>query len=136
MSFYKNLNEIRLILFRLSDFEMEFLAEKIHTHRWPQDSPNWDDSIQSQIDDSLNKNPQKKKIILNQKTIQIENYEFTNIKKIGISVPFFKDECRMIFEGQFGELFAHIHITVKSENYLEIFNRLITWRNEFFSDSK
>jgi len=111
---------------------MEFLAEKIHAHRWPQDSPIWDDSTQLQIDNSLNKNPQKKKIILNQKSIQIENYEFINLKKIGISVPFFKDECRMIFEGQFGDLFSHIHITVKSENYLEIFNQLISWRNEFF----
>jgi len=111
---------------------MGFLAEKIHAHRWPQDSPLWDKSTQLEIDNSLNKNPQKKKIVLNEKFIKIENFEFINLKKIGISVPFFKDECRMIFEGQFGELFAHIHITVKSENYLEIFNQLISWRNEFF----
>ena len=111
---------------------MEFLAEKIHAHKWPQDSPVWDNSIQLQIDNSLNKNSQKKKVILNEKTIQIENMQFLNLKKIGISVPFFKDECRMIFEGQFGDYFAHIHITVKSENYLEIFNQLISWRNEFF----
>jgi len=115
---------------------MEFLAEKIHAHRWPQDSPIWDDSTLSQIDTILNKNSQKKKIVLNEKSIKIENYEFVNLKKIGISVPFFKDECRMIFEGQFGDLFSHIHITIKSENYLELFNQLISWRNEFFSDSK
>ena len=111
---------------------MEFLAEKIHAHRWPRESPLWDDSIQLQIDNSLNKNSQKKKIKIDKKIIQIENFKFSNVKKIGISIPFFKDECRMIFEAQFGELFTHIHITVKSENYLEIFNQLISWRNEFF----
>ena len=115
---------------------MEFLAEKIHVHRWPQDSPKWDESTQLQIDDSLHKNSQKKKVILTENTIQIENLQFINLKKIGISVPFFKDECRMIFEGQFGDYYAHIHITKKSENYLQIFNQLISWRNEFFPDSK
>jgi hypothetical protein len=119
----------------LSDFKLEFLAEKIHAHRWPQDSPIWIDSIQKQIDDTINKNPERKQIIINGKTIQIENFKFTNIKKIGISVPFFKDECRMIFEGQFGELFAHIHITVKSGNYLDILNQLISWKNEFFQNN-
>ena len=32
---------------------MEFLAEKIHVHRWPQDSPKWDESTQLQIDGSF-----------------------------------------------------------------------------------
>lgn len=33
----------------------------------------------------------------------------------------------MILEVQYGELFAHIHITTKSEDYLDIFNKLILW---------
>ena len=34
----------------------------------------------------------------------------------------------MIFESQYENFFAHVHITTKSQNYLDIFNRLILWR--------
>ena len=112
----------------LSDFEIQYLADKVHVHRWPHDTPIWNDSIKKQLDDSINKNPQKKQIIVGKNSIQIENIVFNSLKKIGISVPFFKDECTLILEGQFGELFAHIHITTKSGNFLEIFNQLISWR--------
>jgi len=61
-------------------------------HRWPQDSPEWDDSTKKQLDDSINKNPEKKQITIKEKTIQIENFEFTSLQNIGISVPFFKEE--------------------------------------------
>ena len=101
-------------------------------HRWPQDSPIWDDSTKKQIDDSINKNPKKKQVTIKEKTIQIENFEFTSLKKIGISVPFFKDECTFIFEAKLGELFAHVHITIKSENYVDVFNRLTSWKNMAF----
>ena len=41
----------------------------------------------------------EKQIVVNSYTIiEIEDFEFTNLKKIGISVPFFKEECTMIFE--------------------------------------
>ena len=113
----------------LSDFTIQYLADKVHVHRWPHDTPLWSDSIKQQLDNSINKNPRKKQIIIEEKSIQIENIVFNSLKKIGISVPFFKDECTLILEAQFGELFAHIHITTKSENFLEIFNQLISWRN-------
>ena len=113
----------------LSNYEIKYLADKVHVHRWPQDSPIWDNSIQKQLDDSINKNPEKKQIIVKDKTIQIENFEFNSFKKIGVSVPLFKNECTMIFEAQFGELFAHVHITMKHGNYLDIFNQLISWRH-------
>jgi hypothetical protein len=112
----------------LSDSEIKYLADKVHIHRWPHDTPLWSDSIKKQLDDSINKNPQKKQIIVGEKFIQIENFVFNSLKKIGISVPFFTDECTLILEAQFGEFFAHIHITTKSENFLEIFNQLISWR--------
>ena len=112
----------------LSDFEIKYLADKVLVHRWPHDTPIWNDSIKKQLDDSINKNLQKKQIIVGENSIQIENIAFNSLKKIGISVPFFKDECTLILEAQFGELFAHIHITTKSENFLEIFNQLISWR--------
>lgn len=113
----------------MSDFEIKYLADKVHVHRWPHDTPLWSDSIKQQLDNLINKNPRKKQIIIEEQSIQIENIVFNSLKKIGISVPFFKDECTLILEAQFGELFAHIHITTKSENFLEIFNQLISWRN-------
>ena len=111
--------------------EIKYLSDKIHVHRWPQDSPLWDDLTQKQLDDTINKNSEKKQITIREKTIQIENFEFTSLKNIGISVPFFKDECTLIFEAQFGELFAHVHISIKSENYVDVFNQLTSWKKNF-----
>jgi len=112
----------------LSDSEIKYLADKVFVHRWPHDTPMWGDSIKKQIDDCINKKLEKKQITVRGKIVQIENFEFNSLKKIGISVPFFKDECVMIFEAQFGEFFAHAHITTKSGNFLDVFNRLISWR--------
>ena len=117
----------------MSDFKIEYIAHKIHVHRCPQDSPIWDDSIQKKLDDTINKNLEKKHVTIKEKTIQIENFEFHSLKKIGISVPFFKNECTLIFEAQFSELYAHVHITIKSENYVDVFNELISWRDTVFS---
>ncbi len=108
--------------------EIKYLPEKIHVHRWPQDSPIWDGSTQKQIDDSINKNSKKKQVIVKEKTIQIENFEFVSLKNIGITVPFFKKECTLIFEAQFGKLYAHVHITIKSENYVGVFSELTSWK--------
>jgi len=112
--------------------ELKYLADKVHVHRWPQNTPIWDNSIQKQLDDSINKNSNKKQVIIKEKTIQIENFEFNSVKKIGVSVPLFKNECTMVFEAQFGKLFAHVHITIKSENYLDVFNQLTSWKNRVF----
>ena len=111
--------------------EISFLAEKVFVHRWPHDTPLWDDSVKQKLDETISKNPEPKKITVSEKSIKIQNFEFSNLKKIGISVPFFKDECRMIFESQFGELFAHVHITVKSPEYLDVFDKLKSWKSEF-----
>jgi len=114
--------------------KLEYPCEKIHVHRWPMDSPVWDDSIKKELDDSINKKPESKQVIIKEKTILIENIEFYSLKKIGISVPFFKKECAMIFEAQFGSLFAHVHIHIKSPDYVNIFNKLVSWKNTNFSD--
>ena len=111
----------------LSDFEIKYFADKVHVHRWPQESPVWDDSVKKQLDEHINKNTQKKRIIVRDNYLKIENFEFNSLKKIGVSVPFFKEECTMILEVQFGELMAHVHITIKSGDYLEVFNKLISW---------
>ncbi len=97
-------------------------------HRWPQDSTEWDDLTQKQIVDSINKNPEKKQVTIKGKIIQIEDFEFTSLKNIGISVPFFKEECTLIFEAQFDKLFAHVHISIKSENYVDVFSELTSWK--------
>jgi len=114
----------------LPDFEIEYLADKVHVHRWPHDTPPWDDSTKKQLDELINKNPEKKQIFVGKESIQIESITFASLKKIGISVPFFKNECTMILEGTFGEFFAHVHITTKSDNFLEIFNQLMMWRKK------
>jgi len=116
----------------LSSFQIRYFCDKIHVHRWPKDGPIWGDSVKKELDDSINKNPNKKQVTINENTIQIENFKFASLKKIGITVPFFKKECTMIFEGQFGSLLAHVHVTVKSENYVDVFTELTSWKNRVF----
>ena len=122
---------IYLLSLSLSKFKLNFFADKVFVHHWPKNSPPWSDSFQEKLDVSLNKNSAQKKIIVNSNSINIENFEFTCLKKIGISVPFFKKECRMIFEAQFEKVFAHVHITIKSNNFIDIFNELISWKKKF-----
>ena len=125
---------IQKIICVLSNAEIPHVSDKVHIHRWPQDSPVWDDSVKKELDDSINKNPEKIPIVIKKKTILIGSVEFYSLKKIGITVPFFKKECTMIFEAQFGALFAHVHVTIKSENYVDVFNELTVWKNNNFLD--
>ena len=112
-----------------------FSADKLHVHHWPQDSPIWSKSTQLKVDLDLNKNAEKKQIQIKDQFIRINDYEFDKIKKVGVTVPLFKKETTMVFEGHFGDSDAHIHITTKSQNYLEIFNKLMSWKNRCFPDS-
>ena len=112
--------------------EIQYICEKIHVHRWPMDGPVWNDSVKKELDDSINKNPNKKKVIIKENIIQIENFKFTSLKKIGITVPFFKKECTLIFEAQFNALLAHVHVTINSENYVDVFTELTSWKNRLF----
>lgn len=116
----------------MSDSDIKYLCKKIHVHRWPRDSPVWDESVQKELDDSINKNHTNKQVTIKDDVIQIENFKFTSLKKIGITVPFFKKECTLIFEAQFGNLFAHVHVTVQSENYVDVFLQLTEWKNRVF----
>ena len=118
-----------------NDFiEIKFLAEKVHVHHWPLDTPKWSDFINKQVDQDMNKNKEKKQIVITSKTILIDNYEFKAIKKIGLTIPLFKKQSTLVFEGHFEKFDAHIHITTK-EDYLEIFNKLMHWRSRYFLDS-
>ena len=102
-------------------------------HHWPKNSLEWSNSLQKKLDISINKNPDKKIVIINSNTIGIEDFEFTCLKKIGVSVPFFEEECRVIFEAQFENVFAHVHITMRDDNFIDIFNQLISWKNNINS---
>lgn len=115
--------------------EIKFLAEKVHAHHWPLDTPKWSELTIKQVNDSLNNNKEKKHIVIKSDSILIENYEFTDIKKVGLTIPLFQKQSTLIFEGRFGKLYSHVHITTKSQDYLEIFNKLVHWRSRYFPDS-
>jgi hypothetical protein len=115
--------------------EIKFLAEKVHAHHWPPDTPKWNELTIKQVNDSLNNNKEKKQIVIKSDSILIENYEFTDIKKVGLTIPLFQKQSTLIFEGCFEKLYAHVHITTKSKDYLEIFNKLVHWRSRYFPDS-
>lgn len=89
----------------------------------------------TQVDKDINKNNLKKQIVVRDKTIMIYKYEFKKIKKVGVTIPLFKKQCTLIFEGYFKEVYSHIHVTTKENNYLEIFNKLMTWRTRYFHES-
>jgi len=97
-------------------------------------SPTWSMSSQEKIDLDLHKNPEKKKIRIKEKMIWINDYEFSKLNKVGITVPLFKRETTMVFEGHFQGLDAHIHITIISKNFLKIFNRLMDWKSAYFDE--
>ena len=116
-----------------SDDSIVFFADKIHVHRWPMDSPQWSNTTSEKVDLDLNKNKEKKKIVIQNQEIKINDYNFDRIKKVGVTVPLFKKRTTMVFEGHFDNVDAHVHITT-SENYLEIFNQLMAWKDRCFED--
>jgi hypothetical protein len=69
--------------------EIKFLAEKIHAHHWPLDTLKWNDLINQQVDQNLNKNKEKKQIVVKSNAILIDHYKFENIKKVGLTIPLF-----------------------------------------------
>ncbi|WP_232212270.1 hypothetical protein [Candidatus Nitrosopumilus koreensis] len=44
--------------------DISFLAEKVFVHRWPHDTPLWNDETKKKLDDTINKNPEPKKLPL------------------------------------------------------------------------
>ena len=105
-----------------------FFADSAYAHRWPRDSPAWDGDVQRRLDGSINKNPERTRVAVGPDSVTVGPVEFHSLRKVAVSVPFFKDECRMIFEAEFGGLSAHVHLTIKSGDFLEIFNRLMAWK--------
>ena len=115
--------------------EIEFFAEKVFFHHWPKDTPQWSKSRIDKVDDNINKSIQKKHVLIKEKSIQIDQYFFGEIKKIGLTIPQFKRQCTIIFEGHCEEFDAHVHVTTRTENYLEIFYSLMKWRDLYFPET-
>ena len=65
----------------MSDYPIHYLADKVFVHHWPKNSLEWSNSLQKKLDISINKNSDKKIIIINSNTIGIEDFEFTCLKK-------------------------------------------------------
>ena len=99
-------------------------------------SPVWNESTKNRVEVDLNKNPEKIKVIISDLQIKINRYEFDKIKKVGLTIPLFKKEATIVFEGRFDDSYAHIHITTKSHDFLEIFNKLMSWKNRCFPGSR
>ena len=116
--------------------EIRYLADKVHVHHWPLETPKWTDARTKKVDQEINKNKVKKQILVKEKAIKINDYEFNSIKNVGITIPFFKKQSTMIFEGRCEEFDAHVHITTKEKDYLEIFNELMAWKDKFFPDGQ
>jgi len=119
---------------RDKNLKVIFFANKIHVHPWPLKSPIWSESVKKNINLDLNNNIEPKEIMVHNCQIKINNYDFNKIKKVGLTIPLFKKETRMVFEGQFSGYDAHVHITTNSKDYLNIFNKLMGWKNNYFPD--
>ena len=114
--------------------EIHFNSSKIHVHHWPKNTPEWTQARRDMVKKEFNEN-KKNQIVVQDPKVSINGYDFSNIKKVGITIPLFKKQFTMIFEGHCEEFDAHVHITNKEENYLDIFNKLMLWRESFFSNS-
>ena len=114
---------------------IEFFAEKVYFHHWPPETPKWSDSIKNKIALEINSNSRPKHITIDNKTVKINDYLFSDIKKIGLTIPQFKRQCTMIFEGHSNDFDAHAHIITRDEKYLEIFYNLMKWRDLHFPDT-
>ena len=114
--------------------KIEFYANKTYVHHWPVDSPLWDKPTKNKVDLVLNKNLESKLVVIKGNRIKINDFEFTHIRKLGVTIPLFKKETTLVFEGKFNGFFAHTHITTQSKNFLEIFNKIMIWKDEVFSN--
>jgi hypothetical protein len=115
--------------------EIKFSAEKVYIHHWPPETPTWSVSRKEKVEDDINKNKEKKSIAVIGNTVTINNYKFDSVRKVGLTIPQFKRQSTMIFEGRCEEFHAHVHITTRSKNYLEIFSNLMKWRDVYFPDT-
>ncbi len=121
-----------------------FMADKVFAHRWPRDTPEWTPDDCRFVDEEINIDAQKepvdslgyknlgREISLYGDIVTVGGYAFESVKNVGLSVPFFKDECRMMFEACYdARMYAHFHVYVREEEeYLEAFDMIRRWKRE------
>ncbi len=112
-----------------------FVAQNVHVHHYPEDAPKWSEGTKKQIDENLNNNREEKIIVISGKTLKINDYEFSGIKKVGISIPLFKKKCAMVFGARCQDFDAHVHVTTKGDDFIENFIKLLRWREQHFPNS-
>ena len=115
--------------------KIQFHAEKVYFHHWPPETPKWTDSRIDRVSQDINSNKNKKQVKIDGQVIQIDDYVFDQVKKIGLTIPQVKRQSTMIFEGRCVEFYAHVHVTTRSKDYLEIFYHLMKWRDKYFPDT-
>lgn len=115
--------------------QFSFLAHKLHVHHWPPDTPPWSLDQKQKVKQNINPDVLPIPILIQDKIVKFGIYQFEDIKKVGITIPLFKKQCTVIFEGHHQELYAHVHITTKSDDYLYTFNNLMNWRKNQFPDA-
>lgn len=108
---------------------VSFLASRVFVHHWPPDAPKWDRHTERQVEEKINSGGKEKRVTLDGGSVQIDGYRFEGVSKVGVTVPMFKKEARMVFEGHNERFDAHVHVTAGGKDYLEIFNKMIAWRD-------
>ncbi len=107
--------------------EVSFSASRVFVHRWPRDGPGWDGRA-SAMAEELN-GAGEKRVTLGDRAVLISGHRFDCIRKVGVSVPMFRKEARMIFEGRSGESGVHVHVTAGGADYLEVLGCMSEWRD-------
>ena len=107
----------------------EFDATKVFAHRWPHDTPKWSGDFQEAVDAKINTSSALRKVELADRSVTINGCGFEALKNVGVSVPFFRKECRMMFEGVCMGNYAHVHVyaALGADRYLEAFAGIADW---------
>ena len=109
-----------------------FVATRVFAHKWPRDTPEWGRAFQRLVNDMINTGTSTgcdtREVVLSDRTVAINGLVFESLKNVGVSIPFFKKECRMIFEGLHAGRHAHVHVYAGLEDeYLDAFGRITRW---------
>lgn len=108
-----------------------FVATKVFVHRWPHDTPEWGSKFKALIDSDVNTNNGTRNVELRDGAVVISGHKFDSLKNVGVSVPFFKKECRVMFEGVTTGMYAHAHLYVKNPDaYLAAFDTITCWMHD------
>ncbi|MDA7959133.1 MAG: hypothetical protein MPJ08_00175 [Nitrosopumilus sp.] len=104
---------------------IEFYSDRVHAHALPGGAP-WGEAAAASISGA--NSPGRKRVRIDGRSVTVGDLAFGPVSRVGVTVPLFKRECTMVFEGHFGGGSAHVHITARS-NYRDVFAALTSWRD-------